>query len=190
MPQGRKKVPFSGKQKKEQLAEKRNRKQNVSNFGDNEQHVTKSNDRVAEPEEESKIIVKDTSQIKVTNNDYMVDVNFSSSNTGRQKYDLLFQKESKEEIMKNKEMVRKPLKMVDPKELEMDIDQLFPETCDYPSRPTWDSKMSKDQVESNEAKYFRKYVNDVMTQNEQNLSYFELNLETWRQLWRVSEMVN
>ena len=51
MPKGKKKVPFSGKQKKEQLAEKRKRKQSVSNFGDNEQHVTKSNDRVEEPEE-------------------------------------------------------------------------------------------------------------------------------------------
>ena len=185
MPQGRKKVPFSGKQKKEQLTKKRNAKQTVSNIGDNEQHVTKSDNRVAEPEEESKIIDNGTSQTKATKNDHMVDVNFSSCNTGRQKYDLIFQKESKEEIMKNKEIVRKPLQMVDPKELEINF---FPDSCDYPSRPTWDSKMSKDQVESNEAKYFRKYVNDVMIQNEQNLSYFELNLETWRQLWRVTEM--
>ena len=193
MPQGRRKVPFSGKQKKEQLSKKRNTKQTVPNIGgDNEQTVTsKFDDHVAEPEEESKIIDKVTSQTKATKNDYMVDVNFSSGNTGRQKYDLIFQKESKEEIMKNKELVRKPLKMADPKDLEMDIDQLFPEgKCDYPSRPTWDSKMSKDQVESNEAKYFRKYVNDIMIQNEQNLSYFELNLETWRQLWRVTEMAD
>ena len=60
MPQGRRKVPFSGKQKKEQLSKKRNTKQTVPNIGgDNEQTVTsKFDDHVAEPEEESKIIDK------------------------------------------------------------------------------------------------------------------------------------
>ncbi len=41
-------------------------------------------------------------------------------------------------------------------------------------------------------RYFRSYVSDLMETHEKvegkNLSYFELNLETWRQLWRVIEM--
>ena len=50
----------------------------------------------------------------------------------------------------------------------------------------WDSSMSKGQIEASEAKYFRQYVTDIMSLHDQNLSYFELNLETWRQLWRVT----
>lgn len=44
----------------------------------------------------------------------------------------------------------------------------------------------------NEARYFRNYVTNMMELHEKNegmaLSFFELNLETWRQLWRVIEM--
>jgi hypothetical protein len=46
-------------------------------------------------------------------------------------------------------------------------------------------------LEASEARYFRSYVTNLMDKHEksgQDLSYFELNLETWRQLWRVIEM--
>lgn len=40
-----------------------------------------------------------------------------------------------------------------------------------------------------ENKYFREYIDTIeKTFNMADLSYFELNLETWRQLWRVLEM--
>jgi hypothetical protein len=51
---------------------------------------------------------------------------------------------------------------------------------------------SKAALEVNEARYFRNYVTNMMELHEKNegmaLSFFELNLETWRQLWRVIEM--
>lgn len=40
-----------------------------------------------------------------------------------------------------------------------------------------------------ENKYFREYIDSINnTFSMSELSYFELNLETWRQLWRVLEM--
>ena len=47
---------------------------------------------------------------------------------------------------------------------------------------------SKSALEASEQKYFRSYVNDLMNSHQNKLSFFELNLETWRQLWRVIEM--
>jgi len=43
-------------------------------------------------------------------------------------------------------------------------------------------------LEASEQKYFRNYVTGLMNADQNKLSYFELNLETWRQLWRVIEM--
>ena len=40
-----------------------------------------------------------------------------------------------------------------------------------------------------ENKYFREYIDSIEKSfSLSELSYFELNLETWRQLWRVLEM--
>lgn len=42
-----------------------------------------------------------------------------------------------------------------------------------------------------ENKYFREYIDDIEKSFPlAELSYFELNLETWRQLWRVLEMTD
>ena len=109
----------------------------------------------------------------------LMDVTFSSGSTGRGKFDLVFQKESNVEIAQRRELARKPYKSVDEKELEKDVNDFFPVSCDYPKRPKWNKSMSKVQVEANEAKYFRQYVSDIMEKHEQKLSFFELNLEVW-----------
>lgn len=46
--------------------------------------------------------------------------------------------------------------------------------------------MSPALLEMREQKYFAEYLNQMEVLD--NISYFELNLETWRQLWRVLEM--
>ena len=50
------------------------------------------------------------------------------------------------------------------------------------------SEAGKAKLDASEAKYFREYVEGLMeAHRDDSLSYFELNLETWRQLWRVLE---
>ena len=44
-------------------------------------------------------------------------------------------------------------------------------------------------VEARESEYFSAYVNDLMASHP-GVSHFDLNLETWRQLWRVTEMAD
>lgn len=49
--------------------------------------------------------------------------------------------------------------------------------------------MTREALEAREAQYFREYVESIERAfGDSELSYFELNLETWRQLWRVLEM--
>ncbi|CAB4005480.1 guanine nucleotide-binding -like 1 isoform X1 [Paramuricea clavata] len=60
-----------------------------------------------------------------------------------------------------------------------------------PKRPKWNYKMDKRQVEANEESMFRHYIRDIKHEHPgTELSYFEMNLETWRQLWRVLEVSN
>ena len=48
--------------------------------------------------------------------------------------------------------------------------------------------MSKAKLESRENESLDDFVSDVLRDHGDNVGHFELNLETWRQLWRVIEM--
>ncbi len=192
MPQGRRK-DFSGKAKKEQLQKKRNKAPGKNSLRSNDFDDVPVPDQVTtvldqDGDDESKVVASSSKN----KSDILTDVDFSAGNQGRSRYNLVFQKESKAEIAALKEKARQPFKPVPASDLEVDVEQCFPDSLDYPKRPPWDPAMSKTKVEANEARYFREYVNKVMAEHDgdgQNqLSYFELNLETWRQLWRVTEM--
>lgn len=166
MPQGRKKIPFSGKAKKEQLKLKKQRKvSNMSFMQESEENETFDRTRK---------------------------INYQSKmNPGAKtnKYALIFHKETEEELRKRKEMARQSLMPVEEKQLEIDANGYFPRELDFPKRPEWSYELSKQQLDSKENRYFTEYLNEIekkMTSTE--LGFFELNLETWRQLWRVIEM--
>jgi len=49
--------------------------------------------------------------------------------------------------------------------------------------------MTREQLDSYEYGYFKNYLLKMKNRSDwEELSYFELNLETWRQMWRVMEM--
>ena len=208
MPQGRRKTPFSGKAKKQQLQNKRSNHQDQG-FG--EASAGPMLEEVAQEKLEDSVVVANPSgtQSKSDKSSLHMDVTFSSGDVGRRKYDLIFQKESNVEIAKRREEARKVFQKVDIEEPGKDLDHYYPASVDFPQRPRWINTMSKAQLEANEAKYFRDYVYEIMEKHENSLSYFELNLEvcdsdfltpeqslynlffafqTWRQLWRVTEM--
>lgn len=86
----------------------------------------------------------------------------------------------------------KPLKRLPQTALEVGItsdDKLI----DFPKRPKWNYGMTKEQLEQNEKDEFEKWLNDIYerygdhvqetSDGEQvQLSWFEHNLEVWRQL--------
>ncbi|XP_043259536.1 guanine nucleotide-binding protein-like 1 [Colletes gigas] len=102
---------------------------------------------------------------------------------GRNKYALKFYAESKKELMERREEARKAISPLSYKDQEV-AEDYFPPLIDMPKRPPWNINMSKKELELQEQKYFEEYQN---IRRISNISHFELNLETWRQLWRVLE---
>lgn len=132
-----------------------------------------------------------------------------SGNRDVNRYALQFFHESDQEIRERKERAQKPFKVLDAKEgLVCSVEDMFGESVggdasgvpitdlDLPKRPAWSADMTSQELNSREQKYFNDYLNQLFAKaegtgdgnNNKSLSYFDLNLETWRQLWRVIEM--
>lgn len=74
-------------------------------------------------------------------------------------------------------------------ELEASSEQFYPPGLGYPSRPEWSKNMSKRELDASENRHFRIFCDNLDREfSGSDLSLYELNLETWRQLWRVTEM--
>ncbi|XP_012269823.2 guanine nucleotide-binding protein-like 1 [Athalia rosae] len=171
MPQGRRKVPFSGKAKKLQMQAKKLRQTHVPPPGSTAKiHGGQRGDQ------ESVILSSGVQKINLQPR---------ATNSSGNKYALQFYQESKEELMKRKEEARQGIVPV-PLEKQEISDNFFPPEIDLPKRPPWDFNTGKDVLNAKEHRYFTEYLKNI--ENVSGLSYFELNLETWRQLWRVLEM--
>ncbi|XP_017795828.1 PREDICTED: guanine nucleotide-binding protein-like 1 isoform X1 [Habropoda laboriosa] len=166
MPQGTRKKAFSGKAKKQQLQAKKQRQNSALNTG------CHSRGDEGNGEFEYNAIQKINKQPK-------------DDNSSKNRYALQFFQESKEELMKRKELGRSTIEPLSLKDQEVS-DNYFPPEIDMPKRPPWDFNMSKDQLELREQRYFTEYLKNVGKLSA--ISYFELNIETWRQLWRVLEI--
>lgn len=106
------------------------------------------------------------------------------------RYVLQFRRETEEELKKKKEDARKEIIPVSEQELEFDPAFYFcGDELRFPTRPKWNPDMTREQLDSLEYSYFKDYLMNLKKRNDwDELSYFELNLETWRQMWRVMEM--
>ncbi|XP_022322756.2 guanine nucleotide-binding protein-like 1 [Crassostrea virginica] len=166
------KKPFSSKQKKLQLQEKGRRKRNDDNSSEDSEEEQASTSERLEVNKQP--------------------VNFASGKNDPNRYRLHFFKERKDEVEERK--LRAKTEPIIPKkqtDLEIDFETVYRpgSVLDIPKRPPWDYSMSKQQLDSREEKYFQKYVGGIMEEHTaKELSYFEMNLETWRQLWRVLEI--
>ncbi|KJE93583.1 HSR1 protein [Capsaspora owczarzaki ATCC 30864] len=109
------------------------------------------------------------------------------------RYNLHFEKESKAEIERRKAVSREPLKPKPVTDLEVDLDDIYKpgSLIDMPKRPAWDytHTESKADLLRREEVRFRQYLEAIYAKySVDELSYFEHNIETWRQLWRVIEI--
>ncbi|KAL4712096.1 hypothetical protein ACJJTC_008679 [Scirpophaga incertulas] len=163
MPQARRKTPFSGKAKKQQLQAKKH-----------------------------KTLLLSTSSGSSTYDVVSVNHQPNRSKGGRgesNRYALKFYRESDQEMKLKKEEALKSLDPVPEKDLEVNPSDYFPPDVSFPKRPPWDFKMTPAQLDAQEQRYFKNYVDQLQSSEHwKDISYFELNLETWRQLWRVLEM--
>ncbi|KAK2165507.1 hypothetical protein LSH36_49g06008 [Paralvinella palmiformis] len=177
-PPKHRKKPFSAKRRREQLKAKRERnRQKGSKFGSD-------SDGDAQCEDAESSDVKKLNEQPVNKDDKSYDPN---------KYRLHFLKESRSQLERRKTLAQQPYQSLTEDALEVDMDDIYkPGTVlDMPKRPKWDYNMTKEQLEAREEAYFKGYMDQIMAEYQSSeLSYFELNLETWRQLWRVLEMAD
>lgn len=179
------KKPFSSKQKKFQLQDKRKRKQV------NEEHENVIDDVVEIDGDGASVSTFEP----VAGTSGQLDQLNKQPNKNRQfnqnRYGLHFFKDSNEEVQKRKEFAYKSIYPCSDEDLEVDADIVYRTgtSLDLPKRQPWDYKLTKKVLEAREERYFKQYVDAIFKEYPPDqLSYFELNLETWRQLWRVLEM--
>lgn len=184
------KKPFSVKQKKKQLQDKRERKRGLQ---DGLRSSSNSRSGSRERREEQ----TDTSDGECVTHHIRRLNQQPSQGLGPRGYDpnryrLHFERDSREEVERRKRAAREQvLQPVSAEVLELDIHEVYQpgSVLDFPRRPPWSYEMSKEQLMSQEERSFQEYLGKIHgAYMSEKLSYFEHNLETWRQLWRVLEM--
>ncbi|CAF1263187.1 unnamed protein product [Didymodactylos carnosus] len=166
------KKPFSTKKKKEQLKQKREKNRAL---GD------KWADSDSATEENSKNLRNRINEQPVKDD--------GKYNPNR--YRLHFQRESKDEIERRKKLAQNPVQLLPEEALEISVEEIYRpgSALDCPVRPPWTYDMKKEQLEQQEHTYFNNYLDKIFSNfDADKLSYFEMNLETWRQLWRTIEI--
>ncbi|KAF9938979.1 Guanine nucleotide-binding-like protein 1 [Modicella reniformis] len=101
----------------------------------------------------------------------------------------VFMRRSPSDIERSRKASMQPLEFLPESELEVSFESMFPEVIGFPKRPKWDYSMSREQLEKNETQMFEEWMDSIYNRYPtEGLSYFEHNLEVWRQLWRVLEI--
>ncbi|KAI8378996.1 hypothetical protein BD560DRAFT_389221 [Blakeslea trispora] len=184
-PKTHRKKPFSGKQKKLQLQSKNARKQEKENLRD-----TGSFDYLGKDIEKKMTSLSDHF-VSASGQNHSTPSDFSHTAAPSKNIRLVsvFQKLSSVDIEKEKQKSMQPLHRLPKGSLEVKPEE-FKQTVEFPKRPTWDYTMSKEQVEEQEQKSFDAWMKQIEETygQDQQLSWFERNLEVWRQLWRVLEI--
>lgn len=184
------KKPFSNKQKKKQLQEKREKKRGV---GLDETNKSSNDGNSADTEGEAESEIGETKSQIVKLHNQPVGVQDGHRKHDPNRYRLQFDRESKSEIEARKKAAQEPLQFVAQETLEVSLETTYKpgSVLDMPKRPPWNYNMSKEQVERSEQTMFENFLDKIYDECKlSELSYFERNLETWRQLWRVLEVAD
>ena len=100
----------------------------------------------------------------------------------------LFQKESDQDVDFRKKDARIQYYTIAPGPLGIAVDDSnLMESVEMPLRPQWNPEDTPSEVDARETLYFQSFVEELHSSNVMKLNSFELNLEVWRQLWRVIE---
>ncbi|XP_074120964.1 guanine nucleotide-binding protein-like 1 isoform X3 [Sminthopsis crassicaudata] len=185
------KKPFSVKQKKKQLQDKRERKRGLQDGVRSSSNSRSGSRERKEDQTDTSDGESITQQIRRLNQQPTQGLGHGYDPN---RYRLHFERESREEVERRKRAAREQLlKPVNEKSLELDIGDIYhpgsSKNLDFPRRPSWNYEMSREQLMSQEERSFQEYLGKIHgSYTSEQLSYFEHNLETWRQLWRVLEM--
>ncbi|TPX60128.1 hypothetical protein PhCBS80983_g01995 [Powellomyces hirtus] len=188
---GSRKQPFSQKAKKAQLKEKRARNaEKDDDWGwddpEPEQNVKFAPGVRSRPTNDEATVIfanepnSDTFESNVTDAAY-----------GKGELESVFAKLPPDVVEKRKKESTQPLQYLASNAMEVSFEELYSADAviDIPKRPKWSYGESKATLEEREEKYYEQWMSDVYKKHRADeLSYFEHNLEVWRQLWRVVEI--
>jgi len=165
MPPKRRAQAFSGKKKKEQLQQKRK--------------LSKS----AVPSHAELLLSK--TEAPVVHQKPEIKEKTSKS----EKYKLLFQNESRSELDEAKRRAQNVTIELGKTARELSVADIYSEIIDFPKRPDWKGEKDAKKIDEIEKATFSEFVEKIEDDfGGRNLSFFEHNLETWRQLWRIMEL--
>ncbi|KAI8092240.1 uncharacterized protein B0P05DRAFT_525405 [Gilbertella persicaria] len=184
-PKTHRKKPFSGKQKKLQLQNRNARKQAKESLRDESSfdYLCKQVDKQTASLSDSFVPSSNGSDLKP------VDFSHKQIQDNSRKLVSVFERLSPQEIEAEKLKSMQPLERLPKECLEIKPNE-FNVFIEFPKRPTWNYDMTKEQVEEQETNSFNEWIESIEETYGQNqqLSWFERNLEVWRQLWRVLEI--
>ncbi|KAF9923087.1 Guanine nucleotide-binding-like protein 1 [Linnemannia zychae] len=196
-------VAFSGAKKKAQLQERRARHKRKL---EEQIRIEKENDPFREenihpqpqPKPASGVNAYNGRFVKSFGKEFKPDVPRSPGRTAiaesanhasTVKMRSVFMKRSAAEIRSSRLESMKPLEFLPESALEVSFEEMFPNVIGFPTRPKWDYTMTKDEVNKNEKRMFDEWMDSIYDKYPaEELSYFEHNLDVWRQLWRVLEI--
>nr|CAG8585175.1 15230_t:CDS:2 [Entrophospora candida] len=180
MKRGHRKLPFSGKKKKKQLQDKRarlaNKRDDDSNEGDFETEV---NDSLQQKNTNEKNLKK---KIEASSSQSINDtVSIKAQDITR--LNSVFEKQTPQEIRKLRNESMIPFTRLPLTALEVSKEESYTTIIDFPKRPPWNYDMTKEELESKEKHYFQEWLSNIYEQYpKEELSFFEHNLNVWRQL--------
>jgi hypothetical protein len=106
-----------------------------------------------------------------------------------EKYKLLFQNESRSELDEAKRRAQNVTIELGKTARELSVADIYSEIIDFPKRPDWKGEKDAKKIDEIEKATFSEFVEKIEDDfGGRNLSFFEHNLETWRQLWRIMEL--
>ncbi|CAM0136697.1 unnamed protein product [Umbelopsis sp. WA50703] len=189
------KKPFSAKQKKKQLQERKQRK--AGNVSEGRTYrptvVEQPAQKMFVPRERGD---QPSDYARSDTMKHFVPAQVSAGTSSKLR--SVFEKLSPAVVEHARLASMKPFKRLPQTALEVGI-ATGDDMIDFPKRPKWNYGMTKDQLEQSEKQEFENWLEDIYERygdqvqenaegEQKQLSWFEHNLEVWRQLWRVLEI--
>jgi len=171
-------VAFSGKKKKAQLRDRREKKGDGSSFGKGPMKGPPSHFRKSSQEE-------------LLPEPYETLPDKKSGLNRHERFKLLFQQESREEVQEARLHSQNEVVFFDNSKL--DIGRQFSDqpVIEFPRRPDWNGESDPKRIDEIENREFEAYLEKIHSEHDKRqLSFFEHNIETWRQIWRLIEFAD
>ena len=76
---------------------------------------------------------------------------------------------------------------------KLDIGRQFSDqpVIEFPRRPDWNGESDPKRIDEIENREFEAYLEKIHSEHDKRqLSFFEHNIETWRQIWRLIEFAD